>query len=575
MKPQRVTREWRIAPIDYSKTTELARALHVPPMVAHLLTQRGVTTVEDGERFLNPSTDRLCDPFSLRDMQRAVARIAKARGQREHVVVFGDYDVDGMAATAVMVRALMRYGIQDCTFALPGRLVEGYGLAPQHVEEAHRQGASLIITVDNGISAHEAAREAKRLGIDLIVTDHHAITGELPEAFAIISPKREGEDHPAANLSGSAVAFKLACALNEAIHDLDIVALGLVADIVPLRGENRDIVALGLRQLASRPSQGLLKLAHAAGLMVSNLTAEDIAFQIAPRLNADGRLGNGMTAVQLLLTDDPAEAAKLAAKLDQTNQERRALEATLFEEAVAELERTHDADQRSIVLAGEGWHPGIVGVVASRLRGRYGRPVIMLSVNGEGVARGSARTVEGFDLMGVLEECREHLVTYGGHYTAAGLTVGADCIDALREAFERQAVKRLPEGGVREVLEIDGLVSLSQIDVRFVKALDALEPFGSGNPSPLFACCGITPLRQSLKQLNGGHLRFSVKSGPRVNSAVAFGMGDRLGELETLEACDIAFTPRLKTYRGQTGIELIVKDLRPCPEGEELDSAEI
>lgn len=572
MRPDNVVREWRIAPVEYAQTTELARALHVPQMIAHLMMRRGVRTPDEGRRFLHPSVDNLSEPLALQDMDAAVARIARARDEGEHVLVFGDYDVDGIASTAILVRALQRYGIRECTYALPGRLVEGYGLGPQHIEEAHSRGIGLVITVDNGISSHEAAAAAKRLGIDLIVTDHHSFNGPLPEAVAVVNPKREPENHPAALASGAAVALKLACALTGEAHDLDMAALGVVADIVPLRGENRDLVAAGLRQLRERPSVGLLKLIQASGLTLEEVTAEDVAFQLAPRINADGRIGSGLLGIQLLLTESLGEAAQLAAQLDAANRERRALETEVLEQAEEELERAHDCEGRAIVLAGKGWHPGIIGIVASRLRYRYGRPVVLVSLNGEGIGRGSARTVEGFDLMNALQECRHCLVSYGGHYTAAGITIAADTLDEFRRAFQNVAARYLPGGGAREVLEIDSLVSLSQIDVRFVKSLDCLQPFGSGNPSPLFACCGITPLRDSLRKLTGGHLRFSVQAGPRVSSAIAFGLGERYAEVQALDACDIAFTPRIKTYRGQTSIQLVVKDLRPCSGESELDS---
>lgn len=571
MKPDDVVREWKIASVEYARTTELAKALNIPQMIAHLMMRRGVGTVAEGRRFLNPSIENLCDPLSLQDMDVAVARIARARDRGEHVLVFGDYDVDGIASTAILVRALLRYGMADCTYALPGRLVEGYGLAPQHVEEARERGISLIVTVDNGISAYEAAAAAKASGIDLIVTDHHSMTGPLPEALAVVNPKRESEDHPAALCSGAAIALKLACAVTGEVHDLDIAALGVIADIVPLQGENRDLVAAGLDQLRRNPNLGLMKLAQTAGLTLEEVTAEDVAFQLAPRINADGRIGSGLAGIQLLLTDALDDAQRLATQLDGANKERRTLEGAILEQAEDEIERSHDPEGRAIVLAGKGWHPGVIGVVASRLRGRYGRPVVLVSLNGEGKGRGSARTVEGFNLMSALQECRHHLISFGGHYTAAGINISEDSIDAFRRAFQNVAARNLPSGGAREVLDVDSVVSLSQIDVRFVRSLDALQPFGCGNPSPLFACCGITPLRDSLRKLTGGHLRFSVQAGPRVSTAIAFGHGSRFDEVQALDACDIAFTPQLKTWRGQTSIQLVVKDIRPCSSESELD----
>ncbi|MDX9971435.1 MAG: single-stranded-DNA-specific exonuclease RecJ [FCB group bacterium] len=562
MKPEHVSKEWRIAPLEYARTTALAQALGVQQMIAHLMLRRGVETPEAGRRFLSPTADNLCEPGALRDMDKAVARIVLAKERGEHVHVFGDYDVDGIASTAILIRALHRIGV-ECSYALPERMAEGYGLAPLHVEEAQRQGVGLIITVDNGISSYEAADTARALGIDLIITDHHSINGPLPDAYAVVNPKREDEDHPAALACGAAVAFKMACALTGEMHDIDIAALGVVADIVPLQGENRDLVAAGLAQLRKAPSLGLLKLVQASGLTLQEVTSEDMAFQLAPRINADGRIGSGMAGIKLLLTNDPGEAAALAAQLDAANRQRRTLESEILVQAEEELDRSHDPARRAIVLAGKGWHPGVIGVVASRLRARYGRPVILVTLNGEGIGRGSARTVDGFDLMNALQQCKEHLVTFGGHYTAAGISIGADRVEEFRDAFQGVASGILAESP-KEIIEIDSVVSLSQLDIRFIKSLDALQPYGCSNPAPIFACCGVTPLRESLRVLTGGHLRLSVQSGARVATAIAFGMGERFEELQAMDTCDIAFTPQLKTYRGQTSVQLVVKDIRPC-----------
>lgn len=573
MNANNVVREWRIGQLDPTRIASLVQGLHVSPTIAHLMVRRGLATVEDARLFLGPDETHLSDPFALRGMRATVERIHRARERGEYVVVFGDYDVDGIAATAIMVRALKRFGIDCCGYALPERLVEGYGLAPQHVAEAKSEGAGLLITVDNGISSHDAAVKARQLGLDLIVTDHHTPPERLPDAFAIINPKLEAPEHPSARACGALVALKVAYALTEQWGDIDLAALGVIADVMPLKGENRVLVALGLKKMAQEPHPGLAALAKVAQLDLSTVTAEDVAFQMAPRINADGRLGTGMSGIQLLLVETLEEAAPLARQLDEANRRRRAMESEILNEAIVALEQSHGEEHRSIVLTGKGWHPGVIGVVASRLKGRYGRPVVMLSVNEEGLARGSARGVEGFDLMNALQTCEQHLVSFGGHVAAAGLTVDESHIEAFREAFEQHAAMRLPEGVLREPIDIDALVSLSQLDVRFVKALDILEPYGSGNPKPLFACCGVSLLEHSLRELTGGHLRFSVKDGPRTMEAIAFGMGARMEELSGFDQCDIAFTPRLKTWRGQTSIQLMIRDVRACPDDPSRDQA--
>lgn len=513
-------------------------------------------------RFLNPSESLFSDPFLLTDMRRAVDRIATARERAETVLVFGDYDVDGISGTALLIRGLRRYGIEHCLYGMPNRLVEGYGLSPDRVEWARGLGVSLIITVDNGTAALDALDRAKQLNIDTIVTDHHLIENGVPDALAVINPKREPNDHPAANLCGSGVALKLVHALTGEWRDLDLAALGTVADVVPLIGENRDIVALGLRHAAASKRVGLVELAAIAKLAVDEIRSEDIAFQIAPRINAGGRMGDGLTGLELLLTESAQEARVMAEELDAANEERKSIESETLSEALAMLKNSFAPEQRSIVLASREWHRGVIGIVASRIQAHYYRPVILVAMDNDGVGRGSARSIAGFNIASAIETCKEHLDASGGHAMAAGLTVREEKLSAFRRAFEDAACAALPRGELRRVLDIDAQVSLTEMDMRLVRTLDKLQPFGQGNPAPVFCAYGVRAAADSWRELRGGHLKVVVKDGPKLIDAIGFRMADRLPALTRADAIDIAFAPQLNTWRGDTTVQLVLKDVR-------------
>ncbi|MCP4640717.1 MAG: single-stranded-DNA-specific exonuclease RecJ [bacterium] len=563
MSPRRTPCDWRVAAEDREQTAALAKALDVPRPVAHLLTCRGVATPEEGQRFLQPGSDYFTDPFLLDDMDKAVDRIRVARDGGERITVFGDYDVDGVSGTAILVNALRRYGIESCSYGIPDRLSEGYGLSPERVRSAHDDGVNLIVTADNGSTAHASAAAARELGIDLIVTDHHQLEGGLPDALAVVNPKRQDSSYPSPDLCGAAVAFKLAQALTGEMADLDIVALGTVADIVPLRDENRDLVAAGLAYAKRHPRLGLERLASIARVDLTQLRAEHIAFQLGPRINAGGRLGDGITGLKLLLADDADEAGRLAGQLNEANEERRAIEKEIFEEARARLRDSYSPDQRTIVLAGSNWHPGVIGIVASRLQSLYYRPIVMIAIEGDGCGRGSARSIAGFDIISSISACQDHLVKFGGHAGAAGLTVETDKLDAFREAFEAEAARLLPDEELRRVLEIDAQIAFSEVDSQLIALMDRLQPFGHGNPAPLFCTYGATVVPHSWRELRGGHMRVTLKQGAHMFTAVGFHMGDRLAEVQSAASLDVAFTPQFNTFRGETTIQLVLKDLRP------------
>lgn len=556
-------RRWNVAQENRGAVSKLARALGLPAIVAQLLHTRGVTTVEEAKAFLNPFDAPISDPFDLADMKKAVKRLQHAKKHGEHVRLFGDYDVDGISGTALLYRALKRFGIKHLSYAMPNRLLDGYGLSPEAVEDAARAGVSVLITVDNGIKAYAAAERAAAGGMDLILTDHHTIEGALPKAAAIINPKRDDPEGPCAHASGAAVAFKLASALIEDEADFGLTALGIVADIVPLRRENRTLVARGLRELAQTPTPGLDALAKRAGIRLDELRAEQIAFQLGPRLNAAGRMGDGVAAIELLLTEDAGEALRLAETLHKANEERRRIEQDILAQAEEAVADDIEAGRRALVAAGRGWHPGVIGIVAAKLQQTYARPVVLIAVDDAGVGRGSARSGPGLDLAGALAGCGDLLDRFGGHRSAAGFTIREEKIHHFRERFESSVSSAAPEGGALPELDIDANVALSQIDGALVNALNRLEPFGHGNPAPVFCTLGVEIPPYSVRELRGGHVRLAARQGPAMMNVIGFNMAERLAAGGCPARADIAFTPQFNTWRGETSIQLVLKDIRP------------
>lgn len=557
-------RVWRVAEQDRPRARALADACGLPPIVAHLLLQRGVESPDAARDFLRPRLELLSDPFLLTDMDAAVARITAARAAGEKTLVFGDYDVDGIASCAILEKGLRRFGVEAVECAMPLRLSEGYGLSPEHVAQAKAGGAALIITVDNGIKAHAAAAAARELGVDLIVTDHHAIDGPLPEAAAVVNPKRESPGYPGWHLCGAGVAFKLCTALNGTPNDLDLAAIGTVADIVPLLGENRVIVALGLRHLAKHQRLGMAQLAAAARIPIEEIRAEHIAFQLGPRLNAAGRLDDALLGLDLMRCEDAKRAARIAGELDAANQERRAIENAILAEATAELEAALRPEQRGIVLARRGWHSGVIGIVAARLQQRYARPAVLIAIGGDGIGKGSARGGPRFDMHAGLVACADLLVQFGGHKAAAGLTIAEERIPAFQEAFEAEALRQLGEGELITEIAVDALAALSEIDAELLHALSLLEPLGARNPAPVLGCLGVEALPGSVRVLREAHLRLQVREGGRDFPAIGFGMGEWAEKLPADGRVDIAFTPKFNTWNGATSIQLELKDIRPA-----------
>jgi len=566
MKPAPLRAEWLIPNSDRRVVRSLATGLGVPGIVAELLASRGLTAIPEAQEFLEMRHQSFCDPLGLTGMPAAIDRIKHAKAKSEHVRVFGDYDVDGMAATALMVRGLRRAGLRSVSHAMPNRMTEGYGINTESVAEAARDGVKLLITVDNGINAFGAADEARRRGIDLIITDHHAMDPTLPDACAIINPHQDDPASPAAFLCGAAIAFKLCSALNGGEDDMDLAALATIADVVPLRRENRLIVARGIERIATRAHPGIEALVRQAKLTAREIRAEHVAFQLAPRLNASGRLSDGSAALGLLLSDSSEEAEHLAGELDRLNVERRGIEDGIFAEARRRVEEEIPDDRGTIVLASRGWHPGVIGIVSSRLLGCFGRPVILIAVNEDGIGRGSGRSVRQLHMAEALAACQHLLLKQGGHRLAAGLTIEEAQIPSFVERFEEEARKQMPDDPAPKQIPLDAIVALSELDAALIHMLERLEPFGSENPAPVFGAFGVSIPRRSAQALRGGHLRCVVAHENHSFPAIGFNMAEHWSANDMPEFADVAFRPKFNTWRGETTIQLQLVGLRAATE---------
>jgi len=548
----------------------LAQTLAVSPLTARVLQQRGVVTAADGEAFLRERLAALPDPFLLLGMEAAVARLAKALTDGEAIAVHGDYDVDGITATALLVEFLRAVGGR-VDYHIPLRLKDGYGLSADALEQAAAAAVKVVVSVDCGVSAHAEAELARNLGIDLIITDHHQPPEPLPVACALINPHQPNCPFPDKQLAGVGVAFFLLVALRSRLreqgwfaersepdlrHALDLVALGTIADIVPLAGVNRLLTRIGL-QVLSGSRVGVQALRKVAG--VDTVDCSAVGFRLAPRLNAAGRIEDAALGVELLLSDNAAHAAGIAARLDACNRERQDIERRTLREA-QDLAANLPDDACSIVLASEDWHPGVIGIVASRLVEQFYRPTILLAID-NGVARGSARSTREIHLYRSLHDCSAVLEGFGGHAAAAGMTVQAGKIDALAERFEAVVREQVPEYQI-PTIEYDGDLSLEDFDEATALEFAALAPFGMGNPTPTFRLTDVAVL--GVREVGEGHLQFSARQGGYSMRCIAFGMAARRDELHG--PLDLLVTPGLNLWKGRRELQLRVRDWRPAHE---------
>ncbi len=578
-----MNRQWRVRPPNLDLSEGLTRHLALSRLAAQILVNRGVRTPEEGERFVKPSLSHLHSPFLMKDMESAVDRVIKALGNRERVLVFGDYDVDGVTSTALLVAFLQEIGMRT-QFYVPHRIREGYGLNLDAIKRFNAEGVSLLITTDCGVSDHQEIQEAARLGIDTIVIDHHEAPDELPPAKAILNPKRKGCPFPFDGLSGVGVAFQLLIALRARLRErgfwhsgdapnlrryLDLVCLGTVADMAPLLGENRVLVKFGLEELTAGARKGIEALKVLSGLQDKVINAGHVAFQLAPRLNACGRLDHAGKAVELLLTDSMDEARMIASELEQLNDRRQKIEDQIFGEVLRELEEHPEVLRLPYLLLSSGrWHPGVTGIVASRLVERLGKTSVLIALNDqEKLGRGSARGVDGVDLYWTLRKCEHLFCSFGGHRTAAGFTVGSESIGELRTLFDEAVSQELVDRARVPSLFIDAEVSLAEMRRRLVEDLLLFEPHGMGNPKPLFLSRHVEVCERRI--VGNDSLKLKVRD-KQTFDAIGFRMGDHLSL--TSGPIDLVFTPQLNHWMGSSKIELEMKDL--MPHGQQMTNTE-
>ncbi|HKK00539.1 MAG TPA: single-stranded-DNA-specific exonuclease RecJ [Desulfuromonadales bacterium] len=552
----------------------LTDALKIAPLTARVLWARGITSPDEGRRFLEGRLAELPDPFLMRGMEEAVDRLCRALEHQETMTVHGDYDVDGITGTSLLVDGLQRMGA-SVNYHIPLRLKDGYGLSAAALQKAAQEGASLCLSVDCGITACDEARLAKDLGLDLIITDHHHPSARLPEALAILNPHQAGCEFPYKDLAGVGVAFFLLIGLRKRLREngyfvsrpepdlrklLDLVALGTIADVVPLKGVNRILVKTGLVALGHNLRPGVARLREVAA--VKEVSCGAVGFRLAPRLNAAGRIEDARKGVELLLTTDPEQARVIAMQLDNFNRERQNIEQQTLHQAIERLDDLPQ-ERKTIVLADERWHPGVIGIVASRLVERYHRPTVLIALDGEGQGKGSARSVAGFHLYDALEHCREHLEGFGGHAFAAGLSLSSEAVPLFSDRFESVASEALtPDDLIPRALH-DGEMLIEDLSGDIVRELARLAPFGAGNAEPVFLYQAV---RAQQRQIVGeNHLRMTVRQGGYSTTAIAFGMADRI-ELFG-EDVDLLAVPSLNEWKETVTLQLRIKDVRraaPC-----------
>jgi single-stranded-DNA-specific exonuclease len=551
------------------RAAALARELGVPRAFAQILVGHGVSSADEARAFLEPDRETLHDPLLLPDIEPALERIRAAVSAGEKIFVCGDYDVDGITSIVLVKRCLEAVGL-DVGFYIPNRLLEGYGLSETGILEAQEFGAGLIVTVDSGVTGHEQIEVARKLGIDVIITDHHEPQNTLPDAVAVVDPKRADSRYPFKDLAGVGVAYKVMQALAREYRDvaysveenLDMVAVGTVADIVPLVSENRVLTSHGLERLRTTTNPGLRALMEVAGVEPASARATHIGFALGPRLNAAGRLGDARIGVELLTTSDERKAAEIAKKLDQENRKRRELEAAVLDDATKQLETAPDtASRMSLVLWSDSWHPGVIGIVASRIAKQYNRPTVLLSVV-DGMSKGSGRSIHGFDLHAALAECRDCLTSFGGHRHAAGVSLPEGRLEEFRDCVETAVSKGLTPEELVPVVEIDAEVALEECSFDLVNLMKQMRPFGAGNPEPVFGTRGLKLM--SAKVVGNGHLKMTVSQGGTELDAIGFGMAGSLDELRASGGMiAAAYVLEENTWHGRTELQLRLKDVHP------------
>ena len=554
---------WKIKKIDENKIKEYMNKFNITDFTAKLLIAKDIEE-KSVNSYLNPEIEKLYDPYLLTDMDKMIERIIKAKETNEKVAIYGDYDVDGITSITLMYSFLKDLGL-DVQYYLPDRQEEGYGLNKNAILALKEQGVSLIITVDCGISAVEEVKYACTLGLDVCITDHHECSAVLPSAYSIVNPKRPDSKYPFNSLAGVGVSFKVLAAITKKLgmpkeaylKYLDIVAVGTIADIVPLVDENRIITYNGLKMLQNTKNEGLKALMKVA--KITTVDSDNVSFGLAPRINASGRMADATVAVKMLLSTSPIEAYNYAKVLDEQNIKRQEVEKRIYEEAEARIERDGLDKKKSIVIEGENWHQGVIGIVASKLTEKYLKPVILLTYDGD-KAKGSGRIPQGISLYDALTECAEYLVAFGGHELAAGLTLETKNIPAFKEKFEETIEKMKPDDFVRNI-DIDFEVEKKDMTFEKVSEVEALAPFGQKNKRPVFVYKNLKVVSISTLKDNK-HLKFRLQEGGFQVDAIFFKAGDRRDEVTLADKIDVVLTMAVNEFMGYKNIQFLLVDFK-------------
>ncbi len=559
-----MNKKWEDYKTSETIVNQIAEKHSVSPLIAKILANRGIVEDDRIEKFLHPSLDDLNDPFEFKGMDITVERIIKAIDSKEKITVYGDYDVDGITSTTILLKFLSSIGA-DVDYYLPNRLIEGYGLSTNSIDIIKERGTKLLITVDCGISAYEEVEYAKSQGLDVIITDHHECPDKIPNCISVIDAKRPDNTYPFVSLAGCGVSFKLVQALcikldkpqEDYLSFLDIVALGTIADIVPLTDENRVIVKYGLEKMKKTQNFGLKALITSSG--IKSLESSSISFGLAPRINACGRMGQAELALKLLLTEDYREAVEISDKLSEMNRERQDIERRILLEAEEQIDEQGLASHKVIVVGKENWHHGVIGIVSSKITDEYYKPSILICYEGD-EGKGSGRSVDGFDLHTALNACQDHLLKFGGHEMAIGLTLKKDEFENFKNAIEEYAKGKLPDEAI-PVVKYDAEITNKDITLKTIEDLKLIQPYGEANPPPLFAYRNIRV--DSIRTLsNDKHLKLNVKEDHRIFSAIAFNMGELKNKIRMGDKADILCGIELNSYNGIEMIQLNIKDIK-------------
>lgn len=559
---------WSVAKVNKERAIAMASKLEIPPLLAMMLDIRGITKEEDVINFLQENKD-FSDPFLMKDMDKAVERITTAVENGEKICVYGDYDADGVTSTSLLYSYLRDSLGADVMFYIPTRTGEGYGMNKSAVDKIHSLGVTLIITVDNGISAREEIDYANSLGIDTVITDHHMPSGAIPKAVAVVNAHQQDDKSPFKDFSGVGVAFKLVMAIEGEYADVDsllenfsdIATLGTIGDIVPLVGENRTLVKNGLRHIQNSDRIGINAMKQESGIAEKEINSSNVAFTLVPRINAGGRLGSSEKSVNLLLTEDEDEAVTIADKLGMDNRERQSIEKEILASIDEEVRRTPNiVNDKILVFAGKGWHQGVVGIAASRIKDIYDKPTIIIGIDDDGVARGSGRSVEGFSLCDAVFACSEHLTHYGGHPMAVGISLEKEKINDFRKAINAYCKDiKMPYN----ILHIDCKLNPNQLDLSILDSLSYIEPCGASNPSPIFGLYNMTVI--ATKEIgNGKHMRITLSRGQGQVPvyAVYFNHNFQSCSYRNGDIVDVAVSLDRNIYNGQENLSVIIKDIK-------------